>query len=233
MRTGLGIATRGRPAGTRRAVLAVVTVGLLLAATSCGDDSSDDEGDDGPSDTPPSTTTTTHPSTEDDEEAAFDIVKDLETEVDALVERLYRDPSVVDDPDNPDLQRLEEIVAEEHLESVRTALRENNEEGVAQVAPSSGVYLETYVYDIGTVDGDTIRYAFCAVQDLIRVDAEGNELDEGFATGVQGIRQAHRENGLWRLVGTEDSNTEEIEPGSTSPGYCESRIIGDPEGGES
>jgi hypothetical protein len=217
--------------GTRRTLPAILAVGLLLVTAACGDDSSDDDDEASSSSEPTSTTTTTHPSTEDDEEAAFDTIRALVGELDGLNEQLYGDPSVVEDPDNPDLRRLNELFIEEHTgpEDTLEDLERLNELGNSQTAAPSGVYGETYIYGLESEDPDTVVFGYCTVRDRLLLDDDGTQMGQGEAQQMIGTSKAHRVGGIWRLGFDESQTPQEIPPGSAQPGQCETMLAEQPE----
>jgi hypothetical protein len=206
---------------------AVVTVALTVLAA-CGDDDADDGRSDGTNTEPGSSTSTTQPPATDEEDA-FPIVEDLVTEATALADELFQNPSAVEDPHNPELARLREIYTEDSdtPDGVVAQLQELVDRGQRERPSESGVFRDLGVYQMATVDRDTIRFRICATEDSEVIDEEGNVVDQN-AQVVQGVGEARRVDGTWRFFGIhlEDDRTLPIAPGTANPGFCDALFAG-------
>jgi hypothetical protein len=201
---------------------ALVTASLVLFA-GCGDDDSGDSGrDDGESGADSSSATTQPPAT--DADAAFPIVEDIVLEATRLVDELYQDPTVVDDPNDADIERLREIYTDDSPtpDAVTEQLHELADNGQKMRAADSGVFRDLGVYQMTAAGDDTVRFRVCATEDRETIDADGSVVDQR-AQVTQGTGEARRIDGIWRFYGIhpEEDRTLTIEPGSANPGFCD------------
>lgn len=211
---------RNRPA-RRYAALAITA----LALTACGDDDTDDSGS---GSTNPDASSSTAPTTQPpatDEEAAFPIIEDLVLEATALTDQLFQNPAEVNDPDNRDVERLREIYTDDSPtpDGVVEQLRDMAEQGQRRRPAQSGVFRDLGVYQMTSLDDDTVRFRICASEDQETIDANGAVIDQR-AQVTQGVGEARRVDGVWRFYGIniEDDRTLQIAPGSANPGFCDS-----------
>lgn len=176
-------------------------------------------------------TTTTQPAATEDGEAAFDAVEEVVVEATGLADRLFQDPTVVDDPDNGDLVGLRELYTDDSPtpDGVEAQLREmaaNGERG--RPTPGGAVYREVVPYAFEAVDEDTVRFDTCNQRDSQIVDADG-EVVETIAEIVFVGGTAERVDGVWRFVGLSSDldRSNPITPGSSQAGYCADFVADD------
>jgi hypothetical protein len=222
--------THPRPSEARQrqvrrwAGLAIVTLTLLAG---CGDDDADDGSDNRDPDTSSSSATTQPPAS--DEEAAFPIIEDLVVEANALIDELLQDPTVVADPDNPEIARLREIHTDDSPtpDGVVAQLEELTDNDQRQRPAASGVFSDFGVNRMTTVDENTVRFRTCSTEDSETVDADDEVVDRR-AQVTQGVGEARRIDGTWRVYGIhqEDDRTLQIEPGTANPGFCDDLFSG-------
>lgn len=212
--------TRIRPA-RRYAALVIAALALI---TACGDDDTDDSRNDStnPEANSSITSTTQPPAT--DEEVAFPIIEDLVVEANAIIDELLQDPTVVDDPDNPEIARLREIHTDDSPtpDGVVAQLEELVEDDQRERPAESGVFSDFGVYRMTAVDEKTVRFRTCSTEDSETVDADGEVVDTRSQV-TQGVGEARRIDGIWRVYGIsqEDDRTLPIEPGTANPGFCD------------
>jgi hypothetical protein len=202
---------------------------LLVAAcvflAACGDDDDNSGVDRNPASTASSTTTETQPAASGEgQPQAFDLVKSVVLEATALTDELLQNPAVVNDPDNEDIPRLRDLYTDdsEGPDAVIDRLHHLAQDGQEVRAGGSGVFRQMKVFQASAVDGNTVRFRVCAVQDQETVDAQERVISR-FAEVTQGTGEARRVDGVWRLYGIHrDADTSfEIEPGSADPNTCD------------
>lgn len=208
----------------RCSTLAAVVALAVLAG--CGDDDAGSAPNEGADSGADSTTTTQPPAS--NEEEAFPIIEDMVLEATSLVDELFQDPTVVDDPE---IARLPEIYTDDSTtpDGVIDQLRELADNGQRERPAASGVFGDLGVYQMAAIDADTVRFRVCASEDIETVD-EAETVVDRTAQVVQGVGEARRVDGVWRFYGIhpEDDRTLPIEPGSANPGFCDA-LFADPE----
>lgn len=215
---------RERPARAVRqgVVVPIVAAGLLASACSGGNSGADLAGK--TTTTTVATTTTTAPSATEDEAAAFAQVEELVLEATSLADRLFQDPSVIEDPDNEGLAQLRELYTDDSPtpEGVEAQLRDLADEEQRLRPAESGVFRDLGVYNLAAVDEDTVRFRVCALEDRQRVNSAGDVVEE-IARVVQGDGEARRVEGEWRFFGVnpDEDASREISPGTGARGFCD------------
>jgi hypothetical protein len=215
-------------AGQLRTTL-ISALAVVSALAACSGDDAEPAGRSDEQTTATSATTTTQ-ARASDEEAAYPIIRDLVHEATALTDQLFQDPTAVEDPDNPDIERLRELYTEDSptpngvLEQLRALAEKHQRWRAAQ----SGVFRDLGVYRMTTLNDDKVRFRICASEDLETVD-ENNHVVAQRAQVTQGVGEARRVDGIWRFYGIniEDDRTLEIAPGTANPGFCDSLFGGE------
>ncbi len=200
-----------------------------MSAAACSDDDTTASGD-GETTTTASTTTTQAAAT-DDPDAAFDAVEEVVLEATGLSDRLFQDPTVVNEPDNEDLERLREIYTNDSPtpDGVEAQLRDLAERGQrGRPTPGGEVYREVAPYAFEVVDADTVRFDTCNQLDSQTVDEDGNVI-ETTAQIVFVSGSARRVSGVWHVEGLSNdlSRSNPIRPGDSRAGYCADFVADD------
>jgi hypothetical protein len=220
---------RSRRPLRRWAAFGLVAV-VAVSAAACSDDDTAASGD-GETTTTASTTTTTQPSATDDPDAAFDAVEEVVLEATSLADRLFQDPTVVNEPDNDDLERFREIYTDDSPtpDGVEAQLRDLAERGQrGRPTPGGEVYREVAPYAFEVLDADTVGFDTCNQVDRQVVDAAGQVIETSaqivFVAGT-----ARRVDGIWRFEGLSNdlSRNNPIRPGDSRAGYCAEFVADD------
>lgn len=199
---------------------ALVAAALAVLAAACVGDGSVDEGEGRPmNDT--TTPSTQPPATET---AARAVVADLVAEATGIADRLFQDPTVVDDPGNDDVARLREVYVDGSATpaGIVARLHEMADKGQRERAAASGIFREVAIYRWEPpVDADTLRFETCSMVDTETVDASGRVV-QVYAQLILTGAEARRVHGVWRFGGFSDDAGQRLEivPGSAQPGYC-------------
>lgn len=219
----------------RRAVSAVALTAVAvlgLVGASCSGDDDDDPAS-------RRTTTTETPATTQPEAsgegqaAAYTAVESEVLEATDLTDRLFKDPSAIDFPDDPELERLRGFYTPD---SGVPAGVIDQLQGLAEadqhLQPSSvsGVFREMRVVGLEAVDPNTIRFRFCANQDRETVDRDGNVVSQR-AEVTQGTGEARRVEGVWLIhqMDRDAATSLPVQPGQATPGICDTLY---PRGGD-
>jgi hypothetical protein len=164
---------------------------------------------------------TAAPATDD---ASRQDVARLVDEATGLADRFFRDPSVVDDPGNPDLVRYRQLYTDDSPTpaAVEAGLRVMVEQGEHYQPAASGFMREVEIYQWSPPpDEDTLYFDTCSVIDRERVGTDGTVLSTDarllFVAG-----EARRIDGEWRFYGLSNdvSRTVALTPGAARPGTC-------------
>ena len=212
------------------ALTALAVLGLVAASCSGGDD--DDPA-------PRRTTTTDRPTTTqpeasgDGQAAAFTAVESVVLEATDLADTLFKDPSAIDFPNDPDLEQLREFYTPD---SGVPAGVVDQLQGLAEAGhhlqPSSvsGIFREMRVFKLEAVDPNTVRFRFCANQDRETADQDGNVVSQR-AEVTQGTSEARRIDGVWLIhqMDRDAATSLPVQPGEGVPGICDTLY---PRGGE-
>jgi hypothetical protein len=158
-----------------------------------------------------------------DEASRHDVAR-LVDEATGLADRFFRDPSVVDDPGNPDLVRYRQLYTDDSPtpDAVEAGLRVMVEQGEHYQPAASGFMREVEIYQWSPPpDEDTLYFDTCSVIDRERVGTDGTVLSTDarllFVAG-----EAHRIDGEWRFYGLSNdvARTVALTPGAARPGTC-------------
>lgn len=191
----------------KRVAAVVIGGAALMACSDDGDAANDADGSEtatGTADADQSTTTaittTTHPPASDG--TAFVIIEDLVAEAGDIQDRLFANPSLVNDPSHPDVVRLEEIYTDDSpdLDAILDQLETLADAGHNVEPGQSGVLSEEVAYSPTVVDDETIEFRFCAIYDNETVDDDGDVISSG-AMAAMADGEARRIDGVWRFHG--------------------------------
>ncbi len=165
----------------------------------------------------------------DEPEAAFRVIEDVVIEATALADRLFQDPTVVDDSDDDTLRQLAEVHTADSPTpaGVVAQLRTMSDQGQRFRPGPSGRLRDVGVYRMQAIDGDTVVLRVCAVEDVEVVAADGTVV-ERLSQVVQGDGWALRTGGVWRFAGIspDETATLAIAPGSAPTGFCDQLLGG-------
>lgn len=206
---------------------AVAAAVLAVPAPACAAGGASEPAGPGPA----GDTATTHPPAS--HAAARRAVEGVLADATAVADRLFRDPSAIDDPANRDLARLRQLYVEGSPvpDGIEAQLRELAALGRRYRAAASGVYREVAIFDWDPpVDDDTLRFRTCSLIDTEVVDGTGRVVDR-FAEIILTAAEARRIDGVWRFGGFVDERSQRVEiaPGTARPGYCRSVTPADAE----
>jgi hypothetical protein len=181
-------------------LLAALLVALTGMAAACGDDGSSGDSDgsgsgtaDGP-DAPG-----THPGAAENEEDAHRIVESLVHDASERTSELYEDPSELDDPDSNRLDRLVALYTPDNPfpESIEGHLRQLADDGVAYVPGPGGFHERIRVFDLTTIDDDTVRFQYCAA---LSVEITGADMDDPYLAELRtGVGEARLIDATWQI----------------------------------
>jgi hypothetical protein len=217
-------ASHRRPAALELAgAFAAGAVLVVVAACSGGDDEADEPPSTSATSSTESVANTQPPASGDTEDEAFAAVRQVVAEATGLVDRLFQDPELVDNPANVDIDRLRQLYTPRSAtpDGVEAQLRELVDGGL-RMQPAGTVFRDLGVYQLAAVDENTIQFRVCATEDQETVDTEGTVVDV-LAQVTQGDGEAHRVDGIWRLdhIEPRDDLTLPFEAGSADPGFCD------------
>lgn len=169
--------------------------------------------------------TTAPPATDD---ASHAEVVALVDEATTLADGFWRDPSVVDDPNNPDLARYRELYTDDSPTppAVEEGLRTMVERGERYQPAANGFMREVEIYQWApATDEDTLRFDTCSVIDRQLVGSDGSVISADARLLFVG-GEAHRVGGVWRFYGLSNdmSRTVTLTPGAARSGTCESFV---------
>lgn len=161
--------------------------------------------------------------------AAFPVVEDLVIEATDLANRLFQNPSVVDDRHGDLLTRFGEIYTPDSPTpaGVVAQLEDLNARGRHYRAGPSGRLRDVGVYRMTRIDGDQVTFRVCAVEDVEIVEAGGKVVGRRSQV-TQGDGWAERTGGVWRFAGIDPDETAtlRIAPGSAPSGFCDTLLGG-------
>jgi hypothetical protein len=205
-------------------LLALATAAPLIAACSGPGGEPDSARPERQAEAAVTPSTTAPPATDDASHAEVVAVVDEAT---SLADGFWRDPSVIDDPDNPDLARYRELYT---LDSptppaVEEGLRTMVERG-ERYQPANGFMREVEIYQWApATDEDTLRFDTCSVIDRELVGPDGTVLSADARLLFVG-GEAHRVGGVWRFYGLSNdmSRSVPLTPGAARPGTCASFV---------
>jgi hypothetical protein len=172
-----------------------------------------------------SPSTTAPPATD---EASHDEVVALVDEATSLADGFWRDPSVIDDPNNAELARYRELYTADSPTppAVEAGLRTMVERGERYQPAANGFMREVEIYQWGpATDDDTLRFDTCSLIDRELVGSDGAVVSADARLLFVG-GEAHRVEGVWRFYGLSNdmSRTVPLTPGAARPGMCESFV---------
>lgn len=191
---------------------------LALLMTGCGDDSdSDGSSGSGGSDAPGS-----HPSATENEGDAHRIVENLVHDASERANELYEDPSVVDDPTSNRLERLLALYTPDNTfpEAIEEHVRLLADDGVSYAPGPRGFHERLRVFDLTTIDDDTVRFQYCAA---LSIEIVGSDLEDPFLAELRtGVGEAHRIDGTWLLYDlVTPTEPREWDPERLTPDECD------------
>jgi hypothetical protein len=172
-----------------------------------------------------SPSTTAPPATD---EASHAEVVALVDEATSLADGFWRDPSVIDDPDNPDLARYRALYTADSPTpaAVEAGLRTMVERGERYQPADNGFMREVSIYEwTPALDEDTLRFDTCSLIDRELVGSDGAVISADARLLFVG-GEAHRVDGVWRFYGLSNdmSRTVPLTPGAARSGTCESFV---------
>ena len=167
--------------------------------------------------------TTAPPATD---EAARAEVAELVHEATVLADGFWRDPSIIDDPANPDLGRHRHLYtdASPTPPAVEAGLRAMVDRGERYQPAANGFMREVEIYQWSpATDPDTLRFDTCSVIDRQLVGSDGALISADARLLFVG-GEAHRVDGEWRFYGLANdmSRTVPLTPGAARSGTCQS-----------
>jgi hypothetical protein len=162
------------------------------------------------------------------DEASHDEVVALVDEATSLADGFWRDPSVIDDPNNPDLARYRELYTADSPTppAVEAGLRTMVERGERYQPAANGFMREVEIYQWApATDEDTLRFDTCSLIDRELVGSDGAVISADARLLFVG-GEAHRVDGVWRFYGLSNdmSRTVPLSPGAARSGTCESFV---------
>jgi hypothetical protein len=216
---GSGVATRHHGGMTRTGGLLAGAVVATMVLAGCGSRSTVLD------DVAPTTTErgpTTQPALQIDREQAFDDVQDVVQRARALLDRLYEDPSLLDDPDARELEPLQEVFApnspalREHRETLEDLADEGNSYEPSRRVPSTLVL----VFGLDLAGPDRVSFQYCTALDVEVVDDDGDRADDPLSQMETGVGEAVLRSGNW-VIGTMEAREVHLRnPGSVHPDEC-------------
>lgn len=216
----------------RFAAAVATAAALVVGLAACGDDGDGGDDENGQASGPPTTTeptTTTQPSATEDEEAAFEAVREGFDERQQLIDELFTEPSLLDDPEPEQVQRLRELVTGDLAQSVDATAEfaERLANRGRRLRAAGEVLFDWGIYRMEATGADTITFEACVIRDSVEIDEAGEVVPgSGVVLGQFGVGEAHRVDGAWRLHQmtrdtdldiTEDDRT----PGTLHAGACD------------
>jgi hypothetical protein len=196
---------------------------VIAVAAACSSDEADEPPSRSATSNPRSVVTTQPPAAGDTEDEAFASVRQVVVEATGLVDTLFQDPALVDDPTNDAVAHLRKLYTPgSHTpDGVEAQLHDLADRGL-RMRPAGSVFRDLGVYRLSAVDGDTVRFRVCATEDQETVDTNGKVVDV-LAQVTQGDGVARRIDGTWRLdhIEPRDDLTLPFEPGSADRGFCD------------
>ena len=163
-------------------------------------------------------------------DAAFPVVENLVIEATGLADRLFEDPSVVEDGDARLLARFHDVYTADSPTpaGVEVQLRKLNARGQRYRPGPSGRLRDVGVYRMTAAGADQVSFRVCAVEDMEVVDAAGKVVGRRSQV-TQGDGWAERKGGIWRFAGIDPDETATlpIAPGSAPSGFCD-ELLGGP-----
>ncbi len=210
-----------RPGRARHIVGAVALVAAAPGLASCSGSGTAGAGRDDDSPRAAAPPVTAAPATDDASHA--DVVR-LVDETTGLADRFWRDPSVIEDPEHPDLARYRALHTADSPtpDAVEAGLRTMVEQGEHYRPAASGFMREVEIYQWAPpTDEDTLRFDTCSLIDRELVGPDGTVVaTEARLLFVGG--EAHRIDGEWRFFGlsNDTSRTVPLTPGAARPGTC-------------
>lgn len=204
---------------SRQLVAVLVAAGLAVLVGGCTGGGSVDMGEGRPMN---DTTPATQPPATDT--AARAVVVDLVAEATGIADRLFQDPTVVNDPHNDDLARLREVYVDGSPTpaGIVARLHAMADTGQRERAAASGIFREVAIYQWEPPpDADTLRFETCSMVDTETVDSSGRVV-RVYAQLILTGAEARRVDGVWRFGGFSDEASQRLEivPGTAQPGYC-------------
>lgn len=221
-------ATATRRTATIQLAGALAATAVLTVLVSCS--GGDDEADEPPSTSATSTSTTVAtssttqpPATGDTQDEAFSNVRVVVTEATGIVDKLFQDPELVDNPANEDLDRLRQLYTpgSQTPAGVEAQLHALADQG-QRMQPADRIFRDLGLYQLSPVDEDTVRFRVCATEDQETVDADGQVVST-LSQVTQGDGEARRVDGVWRLdhIAPREDLTLPFAPGTADPGFCD------------
>jgi hypothetical protein len=214
-----------KPAAWRPVRVAVAVAAIAaLALTACGDDSDEEGEDEESSEESAPTTTTTQPSATDDEATAFAIVEDIFHERNELVDEIYQNPQLIEDPGSDHIDRIRALSTGDMNDAVDTLVDDAQEMLNAgdHLQATGDVMSDRGIYGIETADANTITFERCLMGDNQRVDDSGDPTSEPTVFGSFGPGTAERVDGVWKISESKRWEGEGLTENELTPGYLRS-----------
>ena len=206
-------------------LLALATAAPLVTACSGPGNEPDAARSERQAEAAVSPSTTAPPATD---EASHAEVMALVDEATSLADGFWRDPSVIEDPNSPDLARYRQLYTDDSPTppAVEAGLRTMVQEGERYRPTANGFMREVEIYQWSpATDEDTLRFDTCSLIDRQLVGADGAVIStESRLLFVGG--EAHRVGGVWRFYGLSNdmSRTVPLTPGAARSGTCQSFV---------
>lgn len=204
-----------------RAKLALVGLAVVLvgAVAACGDDSDDSSGSGGGDDTEAAGN---EPGAVEDESEAHRTVEALVHEGSERTSELYEDPSELDDPNSNRMDRLAALYTPDNPfpETIEEHLRMLADNGVAYLPGPGGFHERITVFDLTTLDEDTVRFQYCAA---LSIEITDPGLDDPYLAELRtGAGEARRTDGTWQIHDmVTPTEPREWDPETLAPDECD------------
>ena len=205
--------------------LALATAAPLVTACSGPGDDADAGRPERQAEAAVTPSTTAPPATD---EAAHAEVAALVEEATALADGFWSDPSIIEDPGDPDLARYRELYTDDSPtpSGVEAGLRVMLDRGERYQPADNGFMREVEIYQWSpATDEDTLRFDTCSLIDRVLVGPDGTVISSDARLLFVG-GEAHRVGGAWRFYGLNNdmSRTVPLTPGAARPGTCQSFV---------